>query len=292
MTETASADLEREAEMARARLSDTADELRARMTPGQIMDEVLEQFRGGDGTQMLANLKGQARDNPMALALIGGGVAWLMLGSGAPAPQARPHPARPAWRSGEGVPSGPGASPGDGGEMDRAERAAAGAGAVFGAVSGSVQDAVRATADGARGAAQGLRGAGEDAVDDMRAVGQRTGRVFADLLEREPLVVGALGFAVGAALGAALPASELERRHLGAAGAALKEKVDAGVAAAREATGEVMAAARDEADRRMGGRMSESIGAVVRAAGDKATEIVKPGEEDTDPALHGTSPRA
>lgn len=77
-----SAELERQAEAARARLADTADELKARMSPGQIMDEVLNQFRGGDGTEMLANLKTQARDNPMALALIGSGMAWLMLGSG------------------------------------------------------------------------------------------------------------------------------------------------------------------------------------------------------------------
>ena len=79
------AELEREAEAARARLSDTADQIRARMSPGQLMDEVLNQFRGGDGSQMLANLRGQVRDNPMALALVGSGLAWLMMGSGAQA---------------------------------------------------------------------------------------------------------------------------------------------------------------------------------------------------------------
>ena len=42
------AELEREAEATRARLSDTADQIRARMSPGQLMDEVLNQFRGGD----------------------------------------------------------------------------------------------------------------------------------------------------------------------------------------------------------------------------------------------------
>ncbi len=83
-------ELEREAEAARARLSDTADQIRARMSPGQLMDEVLNQFRGGDGSQMLANLRGQARDNPMALALVGSGLAWLMMGSGGET-QARPQ---------------------------------------------------------------------------------------------------------------------------------------------------------------------------------------------------------
>ena len=86
------AELEREAEAARARLSDTADQIRAKMSPGQMMDEVLNQFRGGDGSQMFANLRGQARDNPMALALVGSGLAWLMMGSGSQADA----PARPS----------------------------------------------------------------------------------------------------------------------------------------------------------------------------------------------------
>ena len=97
------AELEREAEAARARLSDTADQIRARMSPGQLMDEVLNQFRGGDGSQMLANLRDQARDNPMALALVGSGLAWLMMGSGPqtqigrrPRPPRRPMPGRSA----------------------------------------------------------------------------------------------------------------------------------------------------------------------------------------------------
>jgi len=75
-------ELEQEAEAARARLSQTADQIRARMSPGQLMDEVLKQFRDGDGSMMLTNLKTQARDNPMALALVGSGLAWLMMGSG------------------------------------------------------------------------------------------------------------------------------------------------------------------------------------------------------------------
>lgn len=87
------AELEREAEAARARLSETADQLKARMSPGQLMDEVLNQFRDGDGNQMLSNLRTQARDNPMALALVGSGLAWLMMGSGPSAPRAPGAPA-------------------------------------------------------------------------------------------------------------------------------------------------------------------------------------------------------
>ena len=56
--------------------------------------------------------------------------------------------------------------------------------------------------------------------------------------DREPLLVGAMGFAAGAVVGAMLPATAIERRTLAPAGEALQETagalVDDGVALARE----------------------------------------------------------
>jgi hypothetical protein len=74
--------LEREAEETRARIADTAETLRAKMTPGQMVDEVASIFRGSDGETALVNLKNQVRDNPLPLALVGAGLAWLALGKG------------------------------------------------------------------------------------------------------------------------------------------------------------------------------------------------------------------
>ena len=42
MTDTSTADLERQAEAARARVADTAESLRSKMTPGQMMEDVLK----------------------------------------------------------------------------------------------------------------------------------------------------------------------------------------------------------------------------------------------------------
>jgi hypothetical protein len=81
MSETTSS-LEREAEETRARIADTAESLRSKMTPGQMMDEVASMFRGGDGQAALVNLKNQVRDNPLPLAMVGIGLAWLALGKG------------------------------------------------------------------------------------------------------------------------------------------------------------------------------------------------------------------
>src|SRR5690606_29058172 len=82
MTDRSPSELEREAEQVRAEISETTRQLRDKMSPGQLMDEALGYFKEGDAQRFLTNLKDQVRDNPLALALIGGGVAWLMSGSG------------------------------------------------------------------------------------------------------------------------------------------------------------------------------------------------------------------
>ncbi len=100
---------------------------------------------------------------------------------------------------------------------------------------------------------------------------------------REPLVTGAIGLSVGAAIGALLPASELERQHLGATGEALRHKastvLDSGVAAAKDAGGEVYETVRDEADRQglvpVERRSPRRSTPPVRTAGAAAGEIAE-----------------
>lgn len=322
------AELEREAEAARARLSETADQLKARMSPGQMMDEVLNQFRDGDSGQMLANLRSQARDNPMALALVGSGLAWLMMGSGPAAPRpAAPRPPAPPARAahlrqgpGAGIPGGGAAtsaggaagkawtgSPSAAGEPGETARSA-GSDALGGirdaagslrAAGSEALDSLRDHAASAGAAARDLEAAGEERLADL---GHQARRTFADVLDREPLVIGAIGLAVGAAIGALLPASALERQHLGSTGEALRDKastlLDRGVAAAKDAAGEVYETARDEADRQgltPGDRpLAEKVDAVVRAAGATAGEIAGKhvGTEDDTDKPGGTAPRS
>src|SRR2546430_401551 len=71
--------LEREAEQTRARLIGGLEELRASMTPGQVVDQVADYANIGTG-EFLTNLRDQAARNPMATLLVGAGVAWMMMG--------------------------------------------------------------------------------------------------------------------------------------------------------------------------------------------------------------------
>ena len=84
MNEQSTAELEREAEAIRSRVADTAESLKAKLTPGQIIDELTSVFSGSGGTEALSNLKLQVQDNPLPLVLVGTGLAWLMFGKGHP----------------------------------------------------------------------------------------------------------------------------------------------------------------------------------------------------------------
>jgi Protein of unknown function (DUF3618) len=72
---------EREAEETRWRLAGTLEELRDRMTPGRVVDELVDYTRDGPAAEFLRNLGREVRENPMPLVLIGIGIAWLMLAS-------------------------------------------------------------------------------------------------------------------------------------------------------------------------------------------------------------------
>ena len=150
--------------------------------------------------------------------------------------------------------------------------------------------------------AHDLRDAGSDAIGGIRhsatGAGHQARDTFFDVLEREPLVIGAIGLAVGAAIGAFLPATEIEREHLGPTGEALKEKADAlvdrGMAKAKEAAAEVYETARDEADRQglLPGDtpVSEKVDAVVRAVGETVGGIAEQNAPGSASSEAGSGP--
>jgi hypothetical protein len=73
--------LEQEADQARARLASTLEDLRARTTPGEVVDSFLDYAREGSGAEFLSNLGREICENSLLLLLIGIGIAWLMVAS-------------------------------------------------------------------------------------------------------------------------------------------------------------------------------------------------------------------
>ncbi|MGK9234415.1 hypothetical protein KXS07_22915 [Inquilinus limosus] len=219
--------LERESEQCRAALRDCISELRQRMTPGHVLDEVLGYTRDSSGAAFVENLKHRAVDNPLPLALVGTGLAWLMMGGGG---YGRGHSDAP------GVPAGPrpeigehAGADGSGGIGDMASRVGETAGDLgrqAGAAASAVGDSVSSAYESVAGRASR---AGSALGDSAAAVGDRAAsaaRGFGQLWREQPLVVAGLGIAIGAALGTLLPATDFENRTLGSSRDKLKDEAE------------------------------------------------------------------
>jgi ElaB/YqjD/DUF883 family membrane-anchored ribosome-binding protein len=216
--------LERQTEQSRAEVEMTIDELRARLTPGQIVDEILSYARDG-GRQFTSNLGRQVTNNPLPVVLIGAGLAWFLMGRDAMSTMGHGHDAsRSDGHDSESAFNKAGERLGD---------AASKAGdAMHGAVGGvrhAAESAGSAMSDTAHKLGEKASSAyysasskmGQSAAElaqSATALEQKTMMAARDLINQvkdQPLVMVGIGLAMGAALGAAFPATELENRVLG-----------------------------------------------------------------------------
>ncbi|MEM7567034.1 MAG: DUF3618 domain-containing protein, partial [Pseudomonadota bacterium] len=76
--------IEAEVEATRARVSHTLDEIQDRMAPGELFEQAVTFARENGAADMARNLGRDLRDNPLPLALVGAGLAWLAFSSGRP----------------------------------------------------------------------------------------------------------------------------------------------------------------------------------------------------------------
>jgi hypothetical protein len=77
-----SAQLEREIEAQRDRVETRIGEIRDRLSPGQLVDEIMS-YTKTNGGQFAANLGGTISANPLPATLLGVSLVWLMSGQGA-----------------------------------------------------------------------------------------------------------------------------------------------------------------------------------------------------------------
>jgi hypothetical protein len=73
-----SSQIEREIAEDRRRIEERIDAIQAKLSPGQLVDEMLAYARNHGGAEFASNLKTSAVNNPLPVALIGIGLAWLM----------------------------------------------------------------------------------------------------------------------------------------------------------------------------------------------------------------------
>lgn len=216
--------LERQTEQSRAEVELTIDELRARLTPGQIVDEILAYTRDG-GRQFTSNLGRQVTNNPLPVVLIGAGLAWFLLGRDATASRGNGfHSAGSRGLDADGGVSRAGerlrdtaAKAGDAVQdaMGGVRHAAESAGS---AVSDTAHKLGETASSAYHTASSKVSQSAADLASSATAFEQKTMRTARDLIGQakdQPLVLVGIGLAVGAAVGAAFPATELENRVMG-----------------------------------------------------------------------------
>ncbi|HEY7299634.1 MAG TPA: DUF3618 domain-containing protein [Xanthobacteraceae bacterium] len=221
--------LEREVEQCRARISSSLDELRARMTPGQIVDQLVDYARDASGGMFFRNLQRQVIENPIPAAMVGAGLAWLAVATGRNATstpsnlrgqpgetmdQARASAQEWAGRAQETASSaGNQISESASQFADRGRRAAAG-------LQDAAASAYQTGAETANRAASAVR----DSAASLRGRAASASQSIGSLFREQPLVLAGVGLAIGALLGAALPETEAEDRLMGQASGEIKER--------------------------------------------------------------------
>lgn len=211
--------LERQTEQSRAEVEMTIDELRARLTPGQLIDEVLSYTRDG-GRQFTSNLGRQVTDNPLPVVLMGAGLAWFLLGRDTTSSNGNGFRAESTSYGAGHAMSGLGDAAGKAGDAVQGafggvRHAAESAGS---AVSDTAQKLGETASSAYHAASSTVSRSASDLANSATAFEQKTMRAARDLMVQakdQPLVIVGLGLAIGAIVGAAIPETDIENRAMG-----------------------------------------------------------------------------
>jgi len=242
---------------------------------------------------IVEDLNATIRDNPLAAGLIGAGALWMLLGN------------RGVMATAAGIGA-----------------AASGTGAVAAKAGSAAYDSARSAAQavGSAGAsvAATLKSAGSHGIDKVASIvpdisandasdygftaeqarartsspsTSSTGHyaakmksTLADTFERQPLLLGAVGLAIGVAIASSFRTTAMESQWIGQQGAEAREKLKQ---AAKDATGRAWEAGKEEAQKQ---NLTEDAGwdAAERLA-EKAQNVFKAGRDSLQGAASGAT---
>ncbi|GGJ92057.1 DUF3618 domain-containing protein [Pseudomonas matsuisoli] len=189
------ATLEREIDQQRDSITNLVNALENKLSPGQLLDQALS-YTKGHGGEFASNLGQTVKANPVPTLLTTVGLAWMMMGQRQPAPGEGMHLDEKA----DGVRAS---------AHDARDKVA------------QASDHLKHKASDAR---HRMGNAGHQASDALRQQSDRARAGFQHLLQEQPLVLGALGMAIGAMLGAGVPGTRQEDQLMGKASDQLKDR--------------------------------------------------------------------
>ena len=215
-----------EIDRTRAQMDRTLSEIEQRLSPQELLNQGLSYVRHSGATEFAQNLGGAARQNPLPVALAGIGIAWLMaLGR------------EPARHDGNGFSAEDSTGGNDASVADRMAGAAERAGEGISSMKHRASE--KLSSMGAR-----ARATGSTVRDTTLEHWYRSRSGLDNFVQEQPLLFGAIGLAIGAALGASAPRTRQEEQLLGEASRKVTER-------AKDLGGEQLAKAREMVNARL-----------------------------------------
>jgi hypothetical protein len=230
-------ELQQDIAQTRTHLDQTLNAIEQRLAPRQLLDEGLDYLRHSGAREYVANLGQAAKNDPLPLALVGVGLAWLMMSNGR-------HGSDHQSDTSQAYTLGSAANGTSGTSGSLGDKAAG--------VRDKVSDLGHKLSEGTRDTAQRLSDTAAAARERAQRVGEaarhggeRVRGAYDYLVNEQPLALGAIGLAVGVLLAASAPRTRHEDELLGSASDRLK---DDAMAAGREQLDKVKTAAASAKD--------------------------------------------
>lgn len=208
--------LERDIDARRATIENIVDALESKLSPGQLFDQALA-FSKSNGGEFFNNLGSSVKNNPVPVLLATVGITWLMLGQ-----NQKPRGDGPSMFGQLGEKISDTASAVTGSLQNAKEQVRQSAhqmsdkaGHLADTVGHKVDDLKQRATSGSSNAGEKIKGSSDHAQDALLHQGRQLKGSFQYLLQEQPLALAAIGIALGAAIGAALPSTQRENKMMG-----------------------------------------------------------------------------
>lgn len=246
-------EIESDIEQTRSRLDDTLNQLEEKFSPRQILNDTYEYVRQGGANDFVTNLGTVIKQNPMPVMLTGIGLGWLIISNSRHDRHHDDHYHHEDSHLGHGSavnrssmathssplpsatsPADPSMTTPAAGATDRSATGTIGAGTTSSGTDPTLVGAptnhsgrhdkgrsrMGATKDKARHMMNNVRDKtsranGSSTMGSLSHKAQGAGSEVSHFVQEHPLVAGALGIALGAALGGLLPSTRAEDEYLG-----------------------------------------------------------------------------
>ena len=191
-------EIQADIERTRSDMDATLSAIENRLTPGQLVDQGIDYLRNSGANEFVSNLGNSVKQNPLPVALVGIGLAWLMASG------------RRADDYGTAYEVGP----------STADKLRSRASETMNRASDKMQSAKQSLSETAQSVRERASAIGDSARQQMDRA--KSGMDY--MMREQPLALGAIGLAIGAIVAAMAPRTRKEDELMGEARDRLMER--------------------------------------------------------------------